>query len=37
MQEVFGPESLIAKTHPEYEHRPGQIEMAAAVCSSGAT
>jgi ATP-dependent DNA helicase DinG len=31
MQEVFGPEGLIAKTHPEYEHRPGQIEMAAAV------
>src|SRR5687767_21090 len=31
MQEVFGPEGLIAKTHPEYEHRPGQIQMAAAV------
>jgi ATP-dependent DNA helicase DinG len=31
MQEVFGPEGLIARTHPEYEHRPGQIEMAAAV------
>lgn len=31
MQEVFGPDGLIAKTHPEYEHRPGQIEMAAAV------
>jgi ATP-dependent DNA helicase DinG len=31
MHEVFGPEGLIAKTHPEYEHRPGQIDMAAAV------
>jgi len=31
MQEVFGPDGLIAKAHPEYEHRPGQIEMAAAV------
>lgn len=31
MQEVFGPEGLIARTHPEYEHRPGQIQMAAAV------
>jgi ATP-dependent DNA helicase DinG len=31
MQEVFGPEGLIATTHPEYEHRPGQIKMAEAV------
>jgi ATP-dependent DNA helicase DinG len=31
MQSIFGPEGLIAKTHPEYEHRPGQIEMAEAV------
>jgi ATP-dependent DNA helicase DinG len=31
MHEVFGPEGLIAKTHPEYEYRPGQIEMAEAV------
>lgn len=31
MQEIFGPHGLIAKTHPEYEHRPGQINMAAAV------
>lgn len=31
MHEVFGPEGLIAKTHPEYEHRPGQIDMATAV------
>jgi ATP-dependent DNA helicase DinG len=31
MHEVFGPEGLIAKAHPEYEHRPGQIDMAEAV------
>lgn len=31
MLEVFGPDGLIARAHPEYEHRPGQIEMARAV------
>jgi len=31
MLEVFGPDGLIAQSHPEYEHRPGQIEMARAV------
>jgi ATP-dependent DNA helicase DinG len=31
MQSIFGPDGLIAKAHPEYEHRPGQIDMAAAV------
>src|SRR5437867_1497720 len=31
MKAVFGPEGVIAKAHPEYEHRPGQIEMADAV------
>ena len=31
MLEVFGPEGLIAEAHPEYEYRPGQIEMAQAV------
>jgi ATP-dependent DNA helicase DinG len=31
MHEVFGPEGLIARAHPEYEYRPGQIEMARAV------
>src|SRR5438046_8999570 len=31
MHEVFGPGGLIAKAHPEYEHRPGQIDMAEAV------
>ncbi|PWT89981.1 MAG: helicase [Blastocatellia bacterium] len=31
MNEIFGPEGLIAQAHPEYEHRPGQIDMARAV------
>lgn len=31
MLEVFGPDGLIARAHPEYEHRPGQIQMAGAV------
>jgi ATP-dependent DNA helicase DinG len=31
MESIFGPEGLIAKAHPEYEHRPGQIKMAEAV------
>src|SRR6266704_7069643 len=31
MNEIFGPEGLIAQAHPEYEYRPGQIEMARAV------
>ena len=31
MLEIFGPEGLIAQAHPEYEHRPGQIDMARAI------
>jgi ATP-dependent DNA helicase DinG len=31
MEEVFGPDGLIARHHPKYEYRPGQIEMAEAV------
>mgnify|MGYP003694668919 CR=1 FL=1 len=31
MQDIFGPDGLIAQAHPEYEHRPGQSEMARAV------
>jgi ATP-dependent DNA helicase DinG len=31
MYEIFGPDGLIANAHPDYEHRPGQIQMAAAV------
>lgn len=31
MEEIFGPGGLIARVHPEYEYRPGQVEMAEAV------
>jgi len=31
MEEIFGPDGLIAQAHPEYEYRPGQVEMARAV------
>src|SRR6187401_2984556 len=31
MHEVFGPDGLIAKAHPDYEYRPGQVDMARAV------
>jgi ATP-dependent DNA helicase DinG len=31
MQDIFGLDGLISKAHPEYEHRPGQIQMAEAV------
>src|ERR687893_1848601 len=31
MEQIFGPAGLIARAHPEYEYRPGQVEMAAAV------
>jgi ATP-dependent DNA helicase DinG len=31
VEEIFGPGGLIARAHPEYEFRPGQVEMAEAV------
>jgi ATP-dependent DNA helicase DinG len=31
MQQIFGPDGLIASAHPGYEYRPGQIQMAEAV------
>jgi len=31
MQEVFGPDGLIARHHSNYEYRPGQVEMAETV------
>ncbi len=31
LERILGPEGDIAKIHPAYEHRPGQIEMAKAV------
>lgn len=34
MEEIFGREGLIARHHPEYEYRPGQIAMAQAVADA---
>ncbi|MFN2599408.1 MAG: ATP-dependent DNA helicase, partial [Pyrinomonadaceae bacterium] len=31
MEEIFGRGGLIARAHPDYEHRPGQVQMAEAV------
>ncbi|MBI3951671.1 MAG: DEAD/DEAH box helicase [Acidobacteria bacterium] len=31
MRQIFGSSGLIAKHHPKYEYRPGQIQMAEAV------
>jgi ATP-dependent DNA helicase DinG len=31
MEEIFGRGGLIERAHPDYEYRPGQIEMAGAV------
>jgi ATP-dependent DNA helicase DinG len=31
LEAIFGPNGRIARAHPNYEYRPGQIEMAAAV------
>jgi ATP-dependent DNA helicase DinG len=31
VEEIFGPGGLIARAHPEYEYRPGQVQMAGAV------
>lgn len=31
MEEIFGSDGLIARAHPDYEYRPGQIAMAEAV------
>ncbi|MBO0720908.1 MAG: ATP-dependent DNA helicase [Blastocatellia bacterium] len=34
MEEIFGRNGLIARNHPEYEYRPGQVAMAEAVAES---
>lgn len=31
MEKIFGRDGLIARSHPDYEYRPGQIQMAEAV------
>lgn len=34
MEEIFGPNGLFAKHHPDYEYRPGQVAMANAVADA---
>jgi ATP-dependent DNA helicase DinG len=34
LEQILGPEGVIAESHPFYEHRPGQIQMAQAVLSA---
>jgi ATP-dependent DNA helicase DinG len=34
LQEMLGPEGIIARNHPNYECRPGQIRMAQAVAGA---
>jgi len=34
LQEMLGPGGIIARNHPNYEYRPGQIRMAAAVAEA---
>jgi ATP-dependent DNA helicase DinG len=34
MEEIFGRNGTIARHHPEYEYRPGQVAMAEAVAES---
>jgi ATP-dependent DNA helicase DinG len=34
MEEIFGPQGLIARYHPDYEYRSGQVAMAQAVADA---
>jgi ATP-dependent DNA helicase DinG len=34
MEEIFGRDGLIARHHPDYEYRPGQLAMAQAVAEA---
>jgi ATP-dependent DNA helicase DinG len=34
LEQILGPEGVIAESHPFYEYRPGQIQMAQAVLSA---
>jgi len=34
MEEIFGRNGLIARNHPDYEYRPGQLAMAQAVAEA---
>ena len=34
MEEIFGRKGLIARHHPDYDYRPGQLAMASAVADA---
>lgn len=34
MRKIFGPDGLLARYHPDYEYRPGQLTMAKAVADA---
>ena len=34
MEEIFGRDGLIARHHPDYEYRPGQVAMAEAIAEA---
>jgi ATP-dependent DNA helicase DinG len=34
LEQILGPEGAVAKNHPNYEYRPGQIKMAQAISDS---
>ena len=34
LERIFGPSGWLARHHPSYEHRPGQLEMAEAIEAS---
>ena len=34
VRQIFARRGLLAQTHPNYEYRPGQLEMAEAVESA---
>ncbi|MEK7831728.1 MAG: ATP-dependent DNA helicase, partial [Acidobacteriota bacterium] len=34
MENIFGPQGLFSRLHPEYEYRPGQVAMAEAVADA---
>ena len=31
LERIFGPDGWLARNHPRYEYRPGQLEMAEEV------
>ena len=34
MQDIFGPDGLIARSHKNYEYREGQVKMAQKVAEA---